>query len=147
MQRWVGILLVLSLLALGSGCAKAKQDGHAVMFEGLVQLYDQGVYFNGTRVGEVQSVDKGAGHVTRVLIQFSPGFIEKMGSNVAIYVDGGRLQADKLQGLGGALDPAAPICGFGSQAALNWFKFKTLLNDRIPVAQRRALELQARMGS
>ncbi|MDA8139843.1 MAG: hypothetical protein M0036_14430 [Desulfobacteraceae bacterium] len=146
MRRRVGILLLLSILALFSGCAKAKQEGHAVMFEGLVQLGEQGVYFKGERVGEVLSLDQGAGYVTRAMVRLSPEFITHMGNNMALYVDSGLLQADTLQGMGGEFDPTVPICGFGSQAAFNWFKFKTLLNDRVFVARQRALELQARMG-
>lgn len=149
MRRWGGFytaLMILTITVGVAGCARVpQQDGYAVMFEGAVRLYDDGVYYNGTRVGEVQSAEKGNGFVTRLRIGFAPEFIEKMGANLAMYVDNGRLVADKLQGLGGDLDPQVPLCGFSSQVGFNWFKFKTLLNDRIPAARQRALELQARM--
>lgn len=146
MRRWGGLFMALVLSLALAGCAKSpRQDGHTVMFEGAVRLYDDRVYHNGTSVGEVLSSEIGAGYVTRLRVAFTPDFIEKVGANLAVYINNGRLRADKLQGIGGDLDPQIPLCGFNSRAAFNWFKFKTLLSDRIPVAKRRALELQARM--
>lgn len=145
MRRWGGMVMTLIIIALVAGCAKAPQEGYVVMFEGSIRLYDNGVYFNGTNVGEVLTTEKGSGYVTRLMVHFNPEFINKIGQNVALYVDGGRLAVDKLQGIGGRSEEKTPLCGFGSEAAFNWFKFKTLLKDRIPAATQRALALQARM--
>jgi hypothetical protein len=38
------------------------------------------------------------------------------------------------------------LCGFNSWASLNWFKFKTLISDRIAVAKYRARNLNDRFG-
>lgn len=146
MRRWGVFLLALIISTAVAGCAKAPQDGYTIMFEGPIHVYDDGVYYSGGRVGEVQSIDKGAGNVTRVVVRFSSDFIQKMGNNFALYLDSGRLSADKLQGMGGSLQAEIPFCGFRSKAAFNWFKFKTLLNNRIPAAKHRALALLARMG-
>jgi hypothetical protein len=135
-------------LMIGAGCAPqpSQKAGQAVFFDGLTNVFDDGVYLRGTRIGNIQAAETGKGNVTRINIAIAPEFASNMGAHMAFYVDGGRLEAAQLQNFGTALEAGAPLCGFASKAEFNWFKFKTLLNDRVGAARQRALALQARMG-
>lgn len=153
---WFGFALMISVLLAGcsskpsqpsnaSKVSKTSQDAIAVLFDGIANLCDQGVYLNGVRIGQVQSSQLGAGNVTRTNIQLSPEAVQMLG-NMVFYIDMCRLQAIELQGIGSPFQKGAPLCGFTSKAELKWFKFKTLLSDRIAAAKRRAMALQARFG-
>jgi hypothetical protein len=150
---WFGSALMISVLLAGcaakpsqpSKASQASQNGIAVLFDGIANLCDQGVYLNGVRIGQIQSSQLGAGNVTKTSIQLSPEAVQMLG-NLVFYVDMCRMQAIALQGIGSPFQKGAPLCGFTSKAEFNWFKFKTLLSDRIAAARRRAMALQARFG-
>ncbi|MBT8342739.1 MAG: hypothetical protein HKP58_19010 [Desulfatitalea sp.] len=147
MRQWIGIGMVLFLFATGAGCtSKTTSDGNEVFFDGMIQLMDQGVYFMGRSVGQVKVVETGAGHVTRVRVTLDTDFKGDVGNNLVFFVNNGRLQAALLQGVGDVLESGTPLSGFASKAGLNWFKFKTLFNDRIIHATQRAMALKARFG-
>ena len=147
MRLWVGFLVTLLVYVVATGCApKDKQDGYAVLFDGQIHLYDDGVYYTGNQVGSIQSKQAGEGGITRLTIALSPDFVADTGNNLALYVHAGRLEVAKLQTLGQVLEKDALLCGFVSKSELTWFKIKTLLNDRIKAAQIRAAALQARLG-
>jgi hypothetical protein len=150
---WLGLALMISVLLAGcapkpsqpSKVSKSSQDDIAVLFDGIANLCDQGVYLNGVRIGQIQSSQLGAGNVTKTSIQLSPEAVQMLG-NMVFYIDMCQLKAVELQGVGAPFQKGAPLCGFTSKAELNWFKFKTLLSDRIAAAKRRAAALQARFG-
>lgn len=147
MRRGVWFGIVLMVLLIGAGCApQPSQDGQKVLFDGLINVFDSGVYYRGMQVGTIQSTETGSANVTQVTIALTPDFTPRMGNHVVFYVDGGRLEAVPLQAFGDPLEKGAPLCGFASKAEFNWFKFKTLLNDRVGAARQRALALQARLG-
>lgn len=148
MRRGFWFLIVLMALMVSVGCAppNSQKAGQAVLFDGLVNIFDDGVYYRGTLIGSTQGTETGKGNVTRINIAISSEFAPNMGEHVVFYVDRGRLEAAQLQSFGTALEQGAPLCGFGSKVEFNWFKFKTLLNDRVGAARQRALALQARMG-
>lgn len=143
---WLVIALMALMIVMGCGPQPSQKAGQAVLFEGLVNLFDNGIYYRGTQIGSIQGTETGKGNVSRVAIAISPEFAASMGDHVVFFVDKGRLEAAQLQSFGVPLEPGAPICGFGSRAELNWFKFKTLLKDRVGAARQRAFALQARMG-
>ena len=148
MRRGIWFVIALMALMVSIGCAPqpSQKAGQAVLFDGLVNLFDNGIYYRGTQIGSIQTTEAGKGNVTRVNIAISPEFAASMGDHIAFYVDGGRLEAAQLQTFGTPLEPGAPLCGFVSKAEFNWFKLKTLLYDRVGAARQRALALQARMG-
>ncbi|MFZ1985701.1 MAG: hypothetical protein WAU91_14880 [Desulfatitalea sp.] len=147
MRRGVWFGIVLMVLLIGAGCSpQPSQDGQKVLFDGLTNVFDNGVYYRGTQVGTIQSKETGSANVTRITIMVTPDFAPWMGNHVVFFVDGGRLEAVQLQAFGDPLEKGAPLCGFASKAEFNWFKFKTLLNDRVSAARQRALALQAGLG-
>jgi len=148
MRRGIWFVIALMALMISMGCAPqpSQKAGQAVLFDGLINVFDNGIYYRGTQIGSIQATETGKGNVTRVTIAISPEFAANMGEHVVFYVDGGHLEAAQLQSFGIPLEPGAPLCGFASQAEFNWFKFKTLLKDRVGAARQRALGLQARMG-
>lgn len=81
----------------------------------------------------------------QVVIQLSPDALQTLGSPV-FYVDRGRLEAERLDCLSSPLEKGALLCGLASKTELNWFKFKTVLRDRMAAARQRALFLRARFG-
>lgn len=149
MRRGLRFLIALmALTVVGMGCAPqpSQKAGQAVLFDGLINLFDDGIYYRGSRIGNIQATETGKGNVTRVNIAISAEFSSNVGDHVVFYVDGGHLEAALLQPLGAPLEPGMPLCGFGSKAEFNWFKFKTLLNDRVGAARQRTMALQTRMG-
>lgn len=147
MRHRVLVCATLMLIFMVAGCAvNQSQTGDAVLFDGPVHLFDEGVYWQGTKVGTVVNQETGSGNILRVTVDLSPELKNQMGNNMAIYVDNGRLSVARLQGIGEPLEAGTPLCGFTSKTDLHWFKFKTLLNDRITKATQRALSLQAQFG-
>jgi len=147
MRRGVWFGIVLMVLLIDAGCApQPSQDGQKVLFDGFTNVFDKGVYYRGTQIGTIQSTETGSANVTQITIAVSPDFKPQMGNHVVFYVDGGRLEAVQLQAFGDPLEKGTPLCGFASKAEFNWFKFKTLLNDRVSAARQRVLVLQARLG-
>jgi len=148
MRRGIWFVIALMALMISMGCAPqpSQKAGQAVLFDGLINLFDNSIYYRGTQIGSIQATDTSKGNVTRVTIAITPEFAAGMGDQIVFYVDGGHLEAAQLQSFGIPLEPGAPLCGFASKAEFNWFKFKTLLKDRVGAARQRALGLQARMG-
>jgi len=147
MRLWVGFTMTLLIVALTVGCApQGKQDGYAVLFDGMVNIFEDGIYFNGKEVGGVLSKVENTSGVTTLSVSLSPEFVAEIGNNIAFYAHAGRLEATRLQRMGQALKKGEPLCGFISKSELNWFKIKTLLNDRINAAKKRAATLQARLS-
>lgn len=148
MRRGIWFVMALMALMISMGCAPqpSQKAGQAVFFDGLINVFDNGIYYRGTPIGTIQATETGKANVTRVTIAISPEFAASMGEHVVFYVDGGHLEAAQLQSFGIPLEPGAPLCGFASKGEFNWFKFKTLLKDRVGASRQRALALQARMG-
>ena len=146
MKKRVGFIVALIITAV-CGCAQnATQNGYTVMFDGSLYLSDQGVYYNGMQVGTVQSVDTKGANVTRVLISPNSDFADQVSNNLVLYAHAGRLHVDKLASLGNTISHDVPLSGFVSKSDLNWFKFKTLLSDRVSAAKKRAVALQAQFS-
>jgi hypothetical protein len=81
-----------------------------------------------------------------VTVQLAPDYTKEAGNHWAFYVEDGRLMGSKLSGSGQPLNSGDQICGFSSKAALNWFKVKTLLTDRVFKATQKAESLSRRFG-
>jgi hypothetical protein len=147
MRLRVGFFVTLMIVALAVGCApQGKQDGYAVLFDGMVNIYDDAIYLNSSEVGAVLSTEAGGGGVTKITVTLSPELVAQSGDNLALYAHAGRLEVATLQRMGQALEKGAPLCGFTSKSQLNWFKVKTLLNDRVNAAKKRAASLLAKFG-
>lgn len=146
MKRWCNALTLLVIVTVASfyGCApKSTHEGVMVMFEGPLSMYDDGVYFNGMSVGSIKSVDANSANITSVIVALNPDFKKQLGDRFVVYLHAGRLEMDALRSYGEPLDAGVPLCGFTSKGAVRWFKFKTLLKDRVAAANKRAQVLYA----
>lgn len=147
MRLRVGLFVALLIVALAIGCApQGKQEGYAVLFDGMVNIFEDAIYFNGNEVGRVLTKEVGGAGATKLTVALSPELVAATGNNLALYAHAGRLEVSTLQRMGHALEKDSPLCGFISKAELNWFKIKTLLNDRINAAKKRAAALQAQFS-
>lgn len=122
------------------------KSGIHVMFDAKPHIVDDNVYWHGKTIGAVAGIENGKTAITRVTVTLDSQFKAYAGHHWAFYVDKGRLMADRHSTTGKQLATGEAVCGFSSKAALNWFKVKTLLNDRVANAMRRAASLQQRFG-
>ncbi len=141
-------ILILSVaIFLVQGCQPSGQnDGIHIMFEKTPHIVTDEVYWHGQPIGTISDTQVGPYDVTRVTLRLDPQFRKQAGHHWAFYAQGGRLVADRLATSGDTVDPGDHVCGFASKAALNWFKIKTLLNNRVATAKRRADNLSRRFG-
>jgi hypothetical protein len=129
------------------GCDKgASKKGIQVMFDGRTDIYKNEVYYSHKVVGKITSRQMGRSSVEMVTIALVPEFKRLMGKHWAFYVSNGRIWVVRIGNSGHALSAEEKLCGFHSKAALNWFKFKTLLNDRVYKASLRAEQLYRRFS-
>jgi hypothetical protein len=139
----------LALFYLGSaGCSQSgsKQEGIQVMFENNPRVYKNQVYYFGQVIGQVVDQKPGNGSVFMVVIRLASAYAKDVGHHWVFYVDNGCLNAAMLNASGAPLEAGGRLCGFDSKAALNWFKFKTLLTDRVYKATQKAESLSRRFG-
>ena len=147
MRLWNAIALVMALIGL-MGCSPmvASQEGIDVMFEGNPRIYKQDVYYRGQVIGQILNQEEGNGSVYKVSIRLVPEYDKEAGKHWVFYADNGGLNASKISAGGQPLTKGDKICGFSSKAALNWFKLKTLLSDRVYKANQIAGALSRRFG-
>ncbi len=145
MRRWIICVSAILIFFLGGCNLSAPDQGIIVMFEGLPNLYTDTVYYNGVAIGQITSQEEQSA-VAKVTISLAPEFEKQAGQHMAFYAAGGSLIAAKLHNFGKPLASGDKLCGFTSKAAFNWFKFKTLLNDRVAKAIQQAEELYSRFG-
>ena len=139
--------LVLFMFVILAGCQPgASGQGIWAYFKTPPPVYQEAVYWRGKVVGKIMNQEVGRGSVARINLALDPSFEARFGTNWAFFIDGGRLTAGQLSLSGTPLRPGQKVSGFNSRAAFNWFKFKTLLNDRVGKAMRRAEQLQLRFG-
>jgi hypothetical protein len=147
MRYWIAVVLTMAVIGLvGCNPMTSSQQGCGVMFESPPQIYKQEVYYQGQTIGRILDQKTGQGSVHKVTIQLAPEHFNKAGSNWVFYVDNGRLTAFRIAALGNPPAKGGNICGFSSKAALNWFRFKTLLTNRINKATQIAGALTRRFG-
>ncbi len=144
---YLAFTLLAFLFASISGCQNnGGTQGIAVFFETPPKLYKNDVFWQGQVVGKILDHQAGRASVTKVTLTLDPQFESRAGKNWAFYVDQGRLNAGRLSPGGEKFKAGDSACGFHSKAAFNWFKFKTLLTDRVGKAVRRAENLHLRFG-
>jgi hypothetical protein len=139
-KRWRTLALVVFLVA-GTGCADQggkNQPGVDVLFDGRPHISHEAVYYNGKAVGKIGSTEVRGTTVCRLTIIIAPEFKNQIGGNWAFYVDGGRLIAVRLNNSLAPPAEGAKLCGFNTKGDFAWFKFKTLLSDRVYHAIKRA---------
>jgi hypothetical protein len=139
----------LVLFYLGSaGCSQSgsNQEGIQVLFEQNPRIYKTEVYYFGQVIGEVVDQKSGNGSVYKVVIRLVSAYAKDIGRHWVFYVENGCLNAATLNASGQPLAAGARLCGFDSKAALNWFKFRTLLTDRVYKATQKAESLSRRFG-
>ena len=131
------------LLLVGCDVPSSKQD-LLVMFDGLPTITQPDVYFANKVVGKITSRQMGRGSVEMITIALLPVFKREMGRHWAFFVDKGRIQAARIGSAGKPIAADDRLCGFRSKSAFHWFKFKTLLSDRVYKASLRAEMLYRR---
>lgn len=147
MRYWIAIALAMVCIGLvGCNPMTSNRQGRGVMFESPPRIYKQEVYYGGRAIGRIVDQKTGHGSVHKVTIQLSPEHINKSDSNWVFYVEKGRLTAFRIAPFGNPAAQGDNICGFGSKAALNWFRFKTILTNRIYKARQIADILTRRFG-
>jgi hypothetical protein len=146
-RRWIAIVLAMAGIGL-AGCnpMNHSRQGQGVMFESPPRIYKQEIYYRGRTIGQILDQKTGQGSVHKVTIQLSPEYIEMADSNWVFYVDDGRLTAFRIAAFGNSPANGDYLCGFGSKAALNWFRLKTLLINRIHKARQIADARARRFG-
>ncbi len=137
------VLGFVSLLLVGCNAASSKQDLQ-VMFDGRPYITQPDVYFANKVVGKITSRQMGKGSVEMITIGLLPEFKKHIGRHWAFFVDNGRIQAARIGSAGEPISADDRLCGFRSKSAFHWFKFKTLLSDRVYKASLRAEMLYRR---
>ena len=139
----------LALFYLGAaGCSQSGsgQEGIQVMFERNPRIYKTEIYYFGQVIGEVIDQKPGNGAAYKVVVRLNSDYAKDVGQHWVLYADNGCLNAATLYVSGQPLAAGGKLCGFDSKAALNWFKFKTLLTDRVYKATQKAELLSRRFG-
>ena len=147
MRYWVAVVLTMAGIGL-AGCnpMTSGRQGRGVIFENSPRIYKQEVYYRGRAIGKILEQKNGNGSAHKVTIQLSPDHKDKADSNWVYFVDNGRLTAFQIAPSGKPTAQGCNLCGFGSKAALNWFRFKTLLTNRTYKARQIADTLTRRFG-
>ncbi len=144
---WLTVFGMILMFLVLAGCQPGgQQDGIHVMFEEKPRINGDGVFWHGQTIGTVSGIQVGNNAITKVTVRLDNPFKQHAGHNWAFYVHRGRLMADRLSITGESVATGDHVCGFSSKAALNWFKIKTLLNNRVSKAKRRAQSLERRFG-
>ena len=117
-----------------------------VMFADNPRVYKENIYYQGVAIGQIIGQTAGHGSVYKVTVRLVPEYRKEAGRHWVFYADNGALNASKISPAGQPLGAGDKVCGFDSKAALNWFKLKTLLSDRVYKANRMANELSRRFG-
>lgn len=116
------------------------------MFDGRPNITQNEVYFANKVIGKITSRQMGKGSVEMITIGLAPEFKKHVGPHWVFFVDRGRIQAARIGSAGKSISADERLCGFLSKSALNWFKFKTLLKDRVYQASLRAEMLYRRFS-
>ncbi len=138
-----GTLGLVLLWLVGCDAASSKPDVE-VMFDGRPNIAQPQVYFANRVVGNITSRQMGKGSVEMMTIDLAPEFKKHIGRHWVFYVDNGLVRAARIGSAAKPLSEDARLCGFRSKSDLNWFKFKTLLSDRVYKASLRAEMLYRR---
>ena len=147
MRLWSAVALMVIFIGLiGCNPMTSRQEGINVMFEDNPRIYKQDVYYHGKTVGHVLNQTAGGGSVYKVTIRLLPEYGKEAGRHWVFYADNGALNASRISAAGQPLTAGDKACGFGSKAAFNWFKLKTLLSDRVYKANQKAEALYRRFG-
>ena len=153
MQRYgiAGVFVAILVIGIASNHAPQteqvqKKEGYAVFFNAKPKLYSNSIYYANQQIGQILSSTQGTAGVLKMVVDIEKDFVDTMGANIAFYPDHGRLNIVRLQTEGPPVSGDELFCGFSSKAGLNWFKFKTLLKNRILAAQRRAQDLHRKSG-
>ena len=142
LRIWGTIWLAVVLTGL-AGCnpSGSNREGIHVLFENNPRISRPEVYYLSQLVGQVVDQKPGSGAAYRVTVRLNPEYGKEAGTHWVFYADNGCLNVSRLSGSGQPLAPGDNICGFTSKAALNWFKLKTLLTDRVYKATQKAKAL------
>lgn len=151
MQRTLIIFIIVIAIVLGIALNKTPQeqdegDGHIIVFNEMPNIHKEGIYYQNKEVGQITDTIKGSKGIIAFTVSLDKAFVQTMGINVVFFPEHGVLSADRLQSVTPPLPDYFIFCGFSSKARLKWFKFRTLFNNRITSANRRALKLYRKSG-
>ena len=147
---WVVVGLVL---IFGAGCEELKvvhsqraPEAYFVMIDGLANVFDARVFYNGDVIGEIQSTEASPALVTRLAVSIAPEYREKVTTHSVFLISAGQLTLRQLDHLGTPLAPGEALMGFASTESYYWFKTKTLFTNSAAEATASAAALNAAMA-
>jgi hypothetical protein len=140
MKRY-GLLAILSIVIMTSGCSSKESNLFYVMFKDKPDLISNTVYLNGNDIGKILSIKSGFNNIAEVTITIKNEHIKKMNENVVFCSSNGKLEYITLKGAGGSLSKEAAILGFNSKLSLSWFKMKNTFTSAASEALKNAREL------
>jgi hypothetical protein len=132
MKRF-GLLVMFLLVTAAAGCTSATNDVYYVMFDRKPNLFESGVYLQGTRIGQIVSTEAGRNNVFRVTIRIDSPYRDQITRNIAFLVSSGRLEYARIANYGEKLDYEAKVLGFQSWSSLFGFKLMNLMHP-LPAA-------------
>jgi hypothetical protein len=144
-MKQYGLLAILSIVIMTSGCSSKESNLFYVMFTDTPDLISDAVYLNGNDIGKILSIQSGFNNITEVKITIKDGYIEKMNTNVVFCSSNGKLEYATIKGSGGVLSKEAAILGFNSKLSLSWFKIKNTLTNASSEAVKNARELHEKI--
>ena len=145
MKQFSCISTVIFICIALTGCnLNTHTNTYDVMFEKQPLLIDDGVYLRGNRIGTVVSNAKDTAPIGKLSIAIDGPYQELMRTNVAFYIDAGRLNLASFGGHGEPLDKETRLLGFKTKASLAWFKTRYLLKNRATAAAKKAEKLYQR---
>ena len=145
MKQFSCLLTAIFIFVGLTGCnPNAHTNTYDVMFPKKPLLIDDGVYLKGNRIGTVVSNDQEAAPIGRIAISIDGPYQELMRTNVAFYIDSGRLNLASFGAYGEPLEKEAKVLGFKTKASLAWFKARYLLKNQPNAAAKKANKLYQR---
>ena len=149
MQRTFIFSIIALAIILGVALNQTPHNddvGYIIVFNGMPDIRKEGIYYENQEVGRITNTVKGSKDVVAFTAVLDEAFIQEMGMNVVFFPEYGALKAFRLQSVSPPLPEDFVFSGFSSKASLNWFKFRTIFNNRITSANRRALKLYQKSG-
>ncbi len=121
-----------------TACSTVETDGYSIFFDDRIHLSDERVYYKGTVIGSVVSVENSNDNKAMAKIKIDSAHRYLIMDQATFYVDGGSLHYDSFKKFGNPLDNGARLLGFSSRGALKWFKTRTLFTRSAAVAAKQA---------
>lgn len=147
MRRWGSFSMLLILFFLVVGCqTSSRQDVYYVLFDGMPNIFDRGIYFRNIQIGDIVSQAAAKNNIYRLAISIGPEHKDLMTDNIAFFISTGRLEYTRFSNFGNPLPPEARLSGFHSKSSLLGFRVKNIMRPLSGAAAKRADRLNSLGG-